>query len=476
MKTQKDLTPQQKQTWLKAVGAMELKNYGYVIQICQSLLILVPDFLDARKLSRRAAFEKSKTVKKGFFAGLGGGSQIATMKAATLLKKNDFASLLPALEEILAEDPGNLQANTLLQEAAMKYEPPMKDLAMFAFETILEANPKDKTQLYRYATFCMEKDENGISRNSTRAVELYNLILAIDPNDIVAVKGSKDAAAAQTVQQGGWEVASTYRDLIKDKDQAVALEQQSRVVKSEEMIDNQIAELSAGVQAEPQSIDKSRRIAELYEKKEDYDNALEWYRYALSLSGGADPTIVRKISDLQLRQIEISYTAREEYLATATPDDPEVPRLREEMKELEKQRAEFILSEARERVNRNPTDLIAHYELAVALMDAGLPQEAIGHLQRARSNPSVRLKAMGKLGQCYVARNMNDLAAKTFVDAIAELLTMDGVKKEMLYNLGEVYEGMGEKQKALDCFKQIYEVDYGYRDVAGRVEASYAKG
>ena len=452
---------------------MQLKNYDYAIQICQSLLQVVPDYLDARKLARSAALEKSRSVKKSFFSGLGGGSQISLMKVSGMLKKNDLASALPALEQILADDPANIHANTLLQEVAMKWDPPMKELAFFAFETLVEANPKDQNQLSRYASFCMEKDENGVPRDPTRAVDIYNRILAMEPNNIAAIKGSKDAAAAQSVQQGGWEVAESYRDLIKDKDEAISLEQQNRVVKSDEMIDSQIAELSAQVQDEPQSIDKSRRIAELYEKKEDFENSLAWFNYALSLSGGADPTIVRKISDIQLRQIDAAYTAREEYLA-ASPDDPEAPRYREEMKDLQKQRATFILSEARERVDRNPTDLLAHYELAVALMDADLPQDAIGHLQRARSNPSVRLKAMAKLGQCYVARKMNDLAAKTFSDAVSELGTMDSIKKDLLYNLGMVYETMQQQEKALDCFKQIYEVDYGYRDVASRVEASYA--
>jgi hypothetical protein len=32
---------------------------------------------------------------------------------------------------------------------------------------------------------------------------------------------------------------------------------------------------------------------------------------------------------------------------------------------------------------------------------------------------------------------------------------------------------MGDAQKTVDCMKQIYEVDYGYRDVAKRVESSY---
>ena len=455
---------------------MELKNYGYAIQICQSLLLLAPDFLDARKLARRAAIEKSKGAKKGFFSGLGGGSQIALMKASSLLRKNDLVSLLPALEEVLEEEPYNIQANSLLQEAALKWEPPLPELAYFAFETILEGHPRDKEQLMKFAAFCMERDAQDSPRDPGRAVEIYGTILALDPNDLFALKGSKDAAAANSVQQGGWAVADSYRDLIKDKDQATALEQQNRVVKSDEIIDKQIAQLSGEVQANPQSIDKSRRIAELFEQKEDYDNSLEWYRYTLDISGGADPTIVRKISTLQLRQLDAAIKAREDYIAGASPEDPELPRLRSESKDLEKQRADFILSEARERVDRNPTDLLAHYELAVVLMEAGLHQEAIGHLQRARSNPSVRLRAMGKLGECYVVRKMTDLAAKTFADAVAEIPGMDATKKDLLYNLGLVYESMGQKVKSIDCFKQIYEVDYGYRDVARRVEESYESG
>jgi len=474
LKTQKDLSPQQKQTWLKAMSAMELRNYPYVIQLCQGLLQVLPDFLDGRKMIRKAAVEKSKTAKKSFFSGLGG-SPISIMKASGLLKKNDLAGALVLLEEVLSDDPHNAQANMLLQEIALKWDPPMKELALFAFETILEANPKNVDQLSRFATFCMEKDESGQPRDPSRAVEIYNRILAIAPNHLAALKGSKDASAALSVQQGGWEEAGSYRDLIKNKEEAVSLEQQSRVVKSDEMIDRQIAELSAAVQAEPGSIDKSRRVAELFEQKGEIDNALEWYRYVLGLTAGTDPSIARKISDLQLRRINEAYKAREDIL-TASPDDPEASRYREEMQELAKQRADFILGEARERVERNPTDLLAHFDLAVALMEAGQHQDAIGHLQRARSNPSVRLKAMSKLGQCYVSRNMNDLAAKTFADAISELVAMDAVKKDLLYNLGTVYGTMGEKEKELDCFKQIYEVDYGYRDVAQKVESSYSQG
>ena len=51
---------------------------------------------------------------------------------------------------------------------------------------------------------------------------------------------------------------------------------------------------------------------------------------------------------------------------------------------------------------------------------------------------------------------------------------MDNTKKEILYNLGLVYDKLGDKDKSLESFKEIYNADYDYRDVANRVEQSYS--
>ena len=82
---------------------------------------------------------------------------------------------------------------------------------------------------------------------------------------------------------------------------------------------------------------------------------------------------------------------------------------------------------------------------------------------------------MNLLGVCYRELGMLDLAMKQFEDAAKEILTMDATKKEIVYNLGVGYEKMGEREKSLNCMKQIYEADYGYKDVAERVESSYKK-
>ena len=272
---------------------------------------------------------------------------------------------------------------------------------------------------------------------------------------------------------GGWNrEETTYRDLIKDKDLAVALEQQSRVVRSDEMIDNLLVELHAKAEAEPGSVDTARRIAELYEQKEDLENAANWFHYAASLANNSDMALVRKASDLQIRQFDIAIESREEFIA-ANPDAPESADYAAELVSLKSQRAELALQSARARIEQNPTDLQLRFELGELLVEAEAWQEAIPELQKARQNPNVRMRAMSLLGRCFTARNMLDLAAKTLSDAVSELPVMDSVKKDVIYNLGLVYEKMGNAEKTVECMKQIYEVDYGYRDVASRVESSY---
>ena len=108
-------------------------------------------------------------------------------------------------------------------------------------------------------------------------------------------------------------------------------------------------------------------------------------------------------------------------------------------------------------------------------MNAGHFREALPELQRARQNPNARLRAMNALGRCYRELSMFDLAAKQLEEAAREIGTMDATKKEIVYNLGLVYEQMGDREKSLGCMKQIYEADYGYKDVAARVERSYAR-
>ena len=459
VKTEKDLPEFHRANWLKAMSAMQLKNYGYTIQLLQTILKSCPDFLAGRQLARKAALSKTGG-KKSLFST----ASFSAMKIQAQIKKDPLEAM-DAIEKCLETEPNNPQLNQTLREAALAANLP--EVAAFALETILETLPKDTKTLHELAKHQMQFGQPD------KAVETYQRIVEIIPNDIAAIKGMKDASASASMQSGGWEKEeTTYRDLIKNKDQAVALEQQSRVVRSEEMIENLLAEMHAKAEAEPGNIDTSRRIAELYEQKEDWENAANWFTYAAALSNNSDTALVRKASDLQIRQFHVAISAREDYIA-ANPGTPESEAYEAELLGLRSQQSELSLQFARTRVEQNPTDLQFRFELGELLTEHERWQDAIPELQKARQNPSVRTKAMSLLGRCFTARGMLDLAAKTLSDAVAEIVGMDSVKKDVIYNLGLVYEKMGDKEKSVDCMKQIYEIDYGYRDVAARVEGSY---
>jgi tetratricopeptide (TPR) repeat protein len=467
IQTEKELSDNARALWLKSLHAVELRNYGYAISLVQAILKEFPGFLEGRKRLRKVEFLNTKG-KKSFLSGL----STASLKGAGMVKKDPMAAMELA-EKNLENDPGNAQINHLLKEAAKAAGLP--EVAAFALETIIEANPNDTKTMHELGEYYLTMGD------ADKAVAIYSKIAEANPADLVAVKRSKDAAATATMKSGGWNEAKSYRDLMKDKDEAVSLEQKGRVVKSAEMIDQQLAELTPQWDENQTSVDMTRRIARLWEDRFEIDQAQEsldgayyYYHFCNDLLGGADPAIIRKLSEMQLRRIDLQVKPIEDWLAQVGDDHEEAAAYREELSNLKQQKAELLIADARKRVERNPTDLQLAYELGEQLVNAKMYTEAIKELQRARQNPNARLKAMNLLGQCYTEKGMLDLAVKQFTDAAAEIIAMDVTKKEILYKLGLVYERMGKKEESLNCMKQIYEVDYGYLDVAQRVEASYA--
>jgi len=464
VKTEKELSEQLRSHWLKAVAAIELRNFDYAISLLQGILRQEPEFLTGRQLLRRTEVTKQKASKKALFNV--STAALSVMKAQRELKK-DPKRAVEMIEKVLEDEPYNRQANLVLKEAAVAAGWP--EIGVFALRTVLEEKPKDTKILHELGRLHHELGE------SDQEVEVYNKLSEIDPTDAEALRLGKDSAARASMKTGGWTQAESYRDLIKDKEAAVSLEQQSRMALTGESLEQQIEETYVRHQAEPQSVDHARRLGVLYEQNEDTENAIAWYQYAADLTKGSDASLVQKVADLQQSQSDHEIAAHEKFLASHGPDAADYAARSEALALAKKQRAELSIEDARKRSERNPTDLQLRFELGERLFEAGRPREALPELQRARQNPNARLKSMNLLGRCYRELGMLDLAAKQLEEAAKEITGMDAMKKEIVYNLGLVYEQMSEGEKSIGALKQIYEADYGYRDVAQRVESSYAR-
>ena len=467
--SEKELPEKARTLWLKAKSAAELKNHGYAISLLQNILKEVPGFLDGRKMLRAAAIAQ-KDGKKG--SSLFGSLSSVSLRGGATLKKDPIAAMDMA-ERILDSDPFNPAANHLLKEAAIAAGLP--EIAVFALETLSKGNPKDIKVLHELGELYFTADQPDL------ALQIFNRITEINPGDLTALKRAKDTAANLTMKQGGWETAKSYRDLIKDKDEATALEQKGRTFKDVATIDAQLAELSAQYEANPQHVDVVRQIAQLMELKleqtgspDDLAGAVQWYAYCEQLLGGSDPALARKYSDLRLRQLDQSIKAFEDWFESGGDAHPDAEQYRQQLLEMRRERDSAHIGEARKRVDRNPTDLQLRFELAEKMMEAGQFTEAIPELQRARQNPNVRLKAVSFLGRCYSEKGMTDLAVQQYKTAVAEMVAMDAMKKDTLYRLALLHEMMGNQTEYMDCLKDLYEADYGYMDVAARVEGSYS--
>ena len=498
MKTEKDLPAPQRNAYLKALSALEMGNHALVGTLLGQVVDAEPEFLAGRKLLRESQLMKAKGGKAGFLGITGGGLSLGRGKVKKFIEAGDWKGAFAEAEKAIAGDPMGAQANKDLFEAAKaaaeaertavsaaeaalagadesaqvgaarqlevargklkSYEA----IARFALETIAHdpKNTKIRHELGDYLMSIGDFDE---------ATKTFEEIIRKTPGDLDAREKAKEAAARRSMKSGNLGNAS-FADLVKHRQLGGAEEKVVVASETPEDLARQVYEAHEAGQPDREA---ARKLADLYFNAEDYDNALEYFRYLSALANETDPGLLRKISDTEVRKIARAIADKEKTLAGLEGDDEAAAAIRGEIGELRRGRAERMLGEARKRVERNPTDLQYRFELGEQLVLAGHYKEAIPELQKARTNPNTRTKALNMLGKCYTERNMLDLAAKTLLDAAEEIPGMDGTKKDILYNLGLVYERMGNPEKSLDCMKQIYEVDYGYLDVAERVESSY---
>src|SRR5438874_5057725 len=107
IKTEKELSEDQRAHWLKAVAAIELRNFGYAISLLQGILKQEPQFLTGRQLLRRTEVMRLKAAKKKFFNV--STASVAVMKAQREMKK-DAKRAVELIEKILADEADNKQA------------------------------------------------------------------------------------------------------------------------------------------------------------------------------------------------------------------------------------------------------------------------------------------------------------------------------------------------------------------------------
>lgn len=456
-KTTETINRTARELFQKAQAALERNNLDYAIEMFMQCLNSEPNFLKARqylRLSQRKRHQSTSSFKRVFTAA----TTAPTLTKAKMAMAKNPQEAMSLAEEVLSQDPQHSQALILLAEAAEAAQ--MPETAIQTLEYLVQINPNDAKGLHILA-----RSYNAVERYE-EARDIYERILRINPADFTAQKGVKDATARGAMQSGGWQEAKSYRDVIKDKEEAVALEQQSRMVRAEDMTENLIKEKLALLAREPDHPVLRLDLGKLYAQKGDYKTALSYLEKIMTEEGGADSSLEKTVFDIKTEMLSALIKEKQHQL-TASPANAAA--LENELKLLLDQRNQLELSNAESLVRRYPNDLMYRYDLGVLHMKTGNIPGAIEQFQRAVGQPQRRVSALNYLGLCFHQMGLHDLAVDQFVKAIAELPMMDNVKKEVTYNLGDTYAAMGDQEKAIAEFKKIAAVDFGYRDIKDRI-------
>ncbi len=446
----------------KGSDALSRENLDYALDLFNQVLEKEPAFFDCRKALREAQAKKSAGTSTGFFKKVfsSAGSSPLVAKAQLALRRNP-AEALPIAEQILNGDPNNSAAHRIVKEAALALELP--NTAMLALEYLCKNSPRDKALILETVEVMVQNKEIA------RAERIFAEAAQHFPGDADIAQAHKNLSASKTLGEGGYEKLggdqASFRDALRNKSEAVSLEQEKRVQKSEDVAERLIAEYESRLPSEPNNLKLLRSLAELYAQKKQFAKSLDIYdRIKSSDMAGSDPSLDRAIADTRVKKMEHA----------AAELNPFAPEHAEQVAQIQMDKVAFQLGEAQKRVEKFPTDLALRFELGALYFQAGKISEAIQEFQKAQNSPHKRIAAMSYLAQCFAKRKMFDLAAKTFQNAIKEKTLFDEEKKELLYHLGCVFEGMGKKEEAIEQLKQIYEVDIGYKDVAAKVDAYYA--
>ncbi|HVV73129.1 MAG TPA: hypothetical protein VHI52_16770 [Verrucomicrobiae bacterium] len=462
-KSLNDLPRDLRVLFTKGHEAFQRDNFDYAIDLFNQVLAREPSLYDCRKELRIAQLRK---------AGAGGGfmnmkrlwnSATSTPqigKRQMALRRNP-AEALAIAEHVLNGDPMNSAAHRLVVEAAEALDLPRT--AVISLEILLKNSPNDKDTAIHLAHALAKTGD--VSRGEKILSDLCREF----PADNDLAQALKDLSAQKTLDEGGYEAladgSGSYRDILKNKAEAVSLEQGNRVEKSEDVTRKLIQEYEDRLKAEPTNLKLVRNLAELYTEKKQFEKAMSYYDRLKASDIGNDASLDRAIAETVAKKLDSQVAAL----------DPSAPDYADRLAELQAEKQAYLLAECQKRLERFPTDLQIRFEMGQLYFQSNKFSEAIQEFQKAMNNPHRKVAAMNLLAQCFMKRRppMYDLAARRLQDAIREKTAMDEEKKELIYNLATAFEAMGKKDEAIEQLKLIYEVDSGYKDVSAKVDRFY---
>lgn len=431
----------------RAQEIAQRNNFDYAISMYIEGLRLDPDNLTQGHLPMRELALLRQSRK---------GKRPSVIEKVRHLRGKDTLEQMLNAEYLLAKDPDHLPYLEAMLKAACAggYAKTTQWLADLLF---VASNGSERPSLHAYVLLKEAYESIG---QLEKAIVACKRASELKPSDHEMSDELKRLSAELTVSSGKYDQEGDFRKAIKDSETQRILQASDGVVKSDDFRETLIREARAQLAKNPtlsQNIFNLANTLAQMETDEAENEAIELLEDAHASS--RDFSFKQRAGEIRINRLR-----RNLRKARRSGD-------RQQTAELAKQFNQARLDHWKMVVENYPTDLHAKYEYADRLLADEQYDQAIPLFQEAQRDPRRRILAMGKVGVCFFRKGWTADASEIFQQAIdAHEIKDDATAKDLQYNLGLCYEKQGDNEKAVEIYRKIAQMDFGYRDVSKRLD------
>ena len=439
----------------KAESLAGTGNYDYAIEMYLEGLGSAPDALEKGHLALHQLALR-RQVK--------GGKKPSIMERMKHMRGKDPLEQLINAQYLFSKDPGNISYAEAVLKACVAGG--YNKTAQWIADLIFGANKASAKPSFQ--TYVLLKNSYSQIGSYERAMIACQMASSLKPDDGELADEFKRLSAELTVAKGKYDQAGDFRKSIKNRDAQEKLQAQDGVVKSDSYRISAIKNARADLAEEPQLPKNIFNLASaLMDTQED-----EYEKEAIFLLEKAYKDTSNFSFQQRAGEFKIRFLKRKiKKIKSALEANDGDAKLKSALAQLVELLKKAELMHYKLCVDNYPTDLAIKYEYGSRLVINKRYDEAIPFLQDSQKDPRHKTAAMSKIGVCFFAKGWFSDAIDIFNRAIEQCEIKDSaIAKDLRYNLGRSYQQKGENEKALEIFRKIAQLDFGYKDVHQRVD------
>ena len=375
--------------------------------------------------------------------------------------KGDWPAALQAGCTALALNPWDIP--TLLAMAEAYDELGIDECQLYFLRWAMDVDPKH-VAVNRHAALTLQR-----MGQFDQAIACWHRVELAKPRDEEALQAISRLSVEKTIHEGGYDpelLRSDWSAEPKAKASVARMSKDANDLAAEHDLTNSTERLQAALESDPTDVENYLPLADLLIHDGKLDEAEALLQRGLSASGGGHLGVRERLEDVQLRRVHCQLAIAEQRHAQEPTEETH-----QQVLNFRKQANQVELEIFATKADRDPGNARLKYELGLRLKRAGKMKEAITTLQAARGDSKRKTQVLLELGECFQKIEQYKLALAHYEQAIEACEEPDGQARRLaLYRAGVLATGLRELDRAERHLSELAGLDFGYRDVADRLD------